>query len=130
MMSHNMKKYLFTTVIVLVSVLTLSSAYSQIVSGQTQNDITVLKSGLTIPVWSGIAPGSGDRPQDDDNSAQPTITAYLPDESKSKGTAVIICPGGAFRALSNEEAVSARWTQRTILIALDYGDPSIIYQLS
>ena len=61
-----------------------------------------------IAIWDGIAPGTANRPQDDDASARPTLTAYLPEESKSNGTAVIVCGGGAFRALSNEEPF-AKW---------------------
>lgn len=32
--------------------------------------------------------------------SEPTITVYLPEESKNVGTAVILCPGGGMRALS------------------------------
>lgn len=108
MTGHNDKKSLFTTVMVLIAASVLFSAYSQMDAGQMMTENSSVESGHTIPIWSGIAPGSGDRPQDDDANAQPVMTAYLPDESKSIGTAVIVCPGGAFRALSNEEAV-ARW---------------------
>ena len=45
------------------------------------------------------------------NVSNPTITAYFPDSSKSIGTAVIVCPGGGFRALSIEsEGIEvAKW---------------------
>src|SRR5258707_3649636 len=45
------------------------------------------------------------------NIARPTLTAYLPDPSVATGTAVIICPGGAFHYLSIElEGTEvARW---------------------
>jgi acetyl esterase/lipase len=45
------------------------------------------------------------------NIAQPTLTAYLPDPSTATGTAVVICPGGAFNFLSIElEGTEvARW---------------------
>jgi acetyl esterase/lipase len=36
------------------------------------------------------------------NIAQPTLTAYLPAPAVANGTAVIICPGGAFHFLSIE----------------------------
>ena len=36
------------------------------------------------------------------NVAQPTLTAYLPDPAKVNGTAVIVCPGGAFHFLAYE----------------------------
>jgi acetyl esterase/lipase len=45
------------------------------------------------------------------NIAQPTLTAYLPDPSIATGTAVVVCPGGAFNFLSIElEGTDvARW---------------------
>ena len=36
------------------------------------------------------------------NVAQPTLTAYLPDPQIATGTAVIVCPGGAFHFLAYE----------------------------
>src|SRR5262245_25318453 len=36
------------------------------------------------------------------NVANPTLTVFPPDPAKANGTAVIICPGGAFIALSIE----------------------------
>jgi acetyl esterase/lipase len=43
--------------------------------------------------------------------SQPTLTAYLPDPASANKTAVIICPGGGFYALSiNSEGVDvAKW---------------------
>ncbi|MBN1972939.1 MAG: alpha/beta hydrolase fold domain-containing protein [Sedimentisphaerales bacterium] len=99
---------------VLITALTLLSAFSQMVAGQMPSQSPAADSRLTISIWSDIAPGSGGRPQDDDASVQPTMTAYLPDESKSNGTAVIVCPGGAFRALSNEESVALWLNQQGI----------------
>src|SRR6185295_3702730 len=45
------------------------------------------------------------------NVAQPTLTVYAPEAAISTGTAVIICPGGGFHALSiNSEGVDvAKW---------------------
>jgi acetyl esterase/lipase len=45
------------------------------------------------------------------NVVQPTLTAYLPEASVSTGTAVIVCPGGGFHALSiNSEGIDvAKW---------------------
>ncbi|MBS1812859.1 MAG: alpha/beta hydrolase, partial [Acidobacteria bacterium] len=45
------------------------------------------------------------------NVVNPTLTAYLPDPATANGTAVIICPGGAFHALSiNSEGNDvAKW---------------------
>jgi acetyl esterase/lipase len=60
-----------------------------------------------IPLWD-AAPASAIAPQ---TGPPPSITAYLPQESKATGTAVIVCPGGAFRALSwSDEGVQvAKW---------------------
>ena len=45
------------------------------------------------------------------NVSQPTLTAYLADPAIRNGTSVIICPGGAFHALSiNSEGIDvAKW---------------------
>src|SRR3954447_26736959 len=45
------------------------------------------------------------------NVSRPTLTVFTPDSISSTGTAVIICPGGAFHALSIEkEGVDvAKW---------------------
>lgn len=77
-----------------------------------------------VPVWPGAAPGSEDWTQEEveyrngwdhkrmvRNIVRPTLFAYLPDPSKAVGTAVIICPGGAFRFLSweSEGTEVAEW---------------------
>jgi acetyl esterase/lipase len=45
------------------------------------------------------------------NVSQPTLTAYLPDPAIATGTAVIVCPGGAyhFLAFEHEGIDVARW---------------------
>ncbi len=45
------------------------------------------------------------------NVVNPTLTVFLPEADKANGTAVIICPGGGFHALSiNSEGVDvAKW---------------------
>ncbi len=45
------------------------------------------------------------------NVADPTLTVFKPDPAKANGTAVVICPGGAFFALSidSEGNDVARW---------------------
>ena len=68
-----------------------------------------------IPLWPGGAPGSEDWTQQEQvsvmpqgglkvirNVSQPTLTAYLPDPQIATGTAVIVCPGGAFHFLAYE----------------------------
>jgi acetyl esterase/lipase len=49
-------------------------------------------------LWPDGAPGAkGDRPED-----KPTLTVFLPDESKAVGTAVVICPGGGYGGLATD----------------------------
>ena len=45
------------------------------------------------------------------NVTQPTLIAYLPEAGTASGTAVVICPGGGFHALSiNSEGIDvAKW---------------------
>jgi acetyl esterase/lipase len=45
------------------------------------------------------------------NIVQPTLTAYLPDPARATGTAVIVCPGGAFHflAIEHEGTDVASW---------------------
>ncbi len=67
----------------------------------------------TIPLYRGTAPGSESwthREQENRNQlwqtrvvfnvAQPTLTVFTPDPAKVNGTAVVICPGGGYHALS------------------------------
>lgn len=78
-----------------------------------------------IPLWQGGAPGSEDWTQQEKESfspppnsfrnvrnvTQPTLTAFLPHPSQATGTAVVVCPGGAFHALAfDHEGIDvARW---------------------
>ncbi|MEX2235464.1 MAG: GDSL-type esterase/lipase family protein [Cyclobacteriaceae bacterium] len=77
-----------------------------------------------IPLYSGKAPGSekwdwqeAEMYSDDwqtrvvYNVSTPTLTAYLPPAATANGTAVVICPGGAFHALSiDTEGIDvAKW---------------------
>jgi acetyl esterase/lipase len=76
-----------------------------------------------IPLWPGGAPGSEGWTQQEQasiippglkvvrNVVRPTLTAYLPDRAAANGTAVIVCPGGAFHFLSidMEGTDVARW---------------------
>ncbi len=77
-----------------------------------------------IPLWPDGAPGSEDWPQHETESfmppanfrvirnvAQPTLTAYFPKPTDANGTAVIICPGGAFHflAIAHEGTDVAAW---------------------
>ena len=77
-----------------------------------------------IRLYAGPAPGSEDWKQTEQenrtnlwktrlvfNVANPTLTVFQPEAGKANGTAVIICPGGAFFALSidSEGFDVARW---------------------
>ncbi len=77
-----------------------------------------------IPLYDGAAPGSEswtwNEAENDGNLwktkvvynvSHPTLTVFAPDSMSSTGTAIIICPGGAFHALSiNSEGYDvANW---------------------
>ena len=77
-----------------------------------------------IPLYPGVAPGSTAEsyPEKEyfsktwntqvvSNVTKPTLTVYKPAAASSNGTAVVICPGGGFMALSiNSEGVDvAKW---------------------
>jgi len=77
-----------------------------------------------IPLYEGQAPGSESWNWNEAtyqneafnlnivyNVSQPTLTAFLPDEGKANGTAIIVAPGGAFHILSieSEGYAVARW---------------------
>lgn len=77
-----------------------------------------------IQLYNGAAPGSENwtwnEAENDNNSWQtkvmynvshPTLTVFAPDSMQSTGTAVVICPGGGFHALSiNSEGFDvAKW---------------------
>jgi len=69
-----------------------------------------------IPLYPGAAPGSetwtwNEKETDKNlfnerivyNVSHPTITAFIPDSVVANGTAIIICPGGAFQILSIDQ---------------------------
>jgi acetyl esterase/lipase len=78
-----------------------------------------------ILLWPGTAPGeTGDIPQEKEepirpgdttiritNVTRPTLEVFLPPAEKNNGTAVLICPGGAYRILAyNKEGTEvAHW---------------------
>ena len=77
-----------------------------------------------IPLYPGAAPGSESWTQQERqyystawkteivaNVVRPTLLAYLPAKARATGTAVVICPGGGFYALSiNSEGIEvAKW---------------------
>jgi|GEM_PF-55517 len=77
-----------------------------------------------VPLYEGPAPGSSSWDWQESESlkngwntrvvynvTQPTLSVFLPEAGKANGTSVVICPGGAFRALSieSEGFDVARW---------------------
>ena len=75
--------------------------------------LTALAQEKVIRLYPGPAPGSEDWKQQERenrtnqwetrvvyNVAQPTLTVFQAEPAKANGTAVVICPGGAFVALS------------------------------
>ena len=76
-----------------------------------------------IPIWPGAAPGSESWTQKETefpspdkqtwvrNVVTPTLTVYLPPQGKANGTAVVVCPGGAFLFLAwtHEGTQVAEW---------------------
>jgi acetyl esterase/lipase len=88
---------------------------------------TFVNAQNVIPLYNGKAPGSEKWTWNEKakyygmfqdtivyNVAQPTLTAYLPDSTIANGTAVIICPGGAFHQLSigSEGSWVAKWLNK------------------
>jgi acetyl esterase/lipase len=83
-------------------------------------------SAQTINLWPGVAPGSENWTQKEtvasdtpvgtiiNNVVTPTLTAFLPEKSKSTGTGIIVAPGGACIALAIdlEGNEVARWLQK------------------
>ena len=85
---------------------------------------TCASAQTVIPLYSGKAPGSEKWDWQEAemysdlwqtrvvyNVSSPTLTAYLPPPAAANGTAVIICPGGGFHALSidSEGIEVAQW---------------------
>ncbi len=80
---------------------------------------------MSIPLWPGAPPGTEDWSHQEQettgvplfgirvvrNIVRPDLIAYLPDPATASGTAVIVCPGGAFHilAIDHEGHDVARW---------------------
>jgi len=79
-----------------------------------------------IRLWEGKAPGSEGWTHQEvsttsangivaiRNVVDPSLSVYLPEPSSSTGIAVVVCPGGAFRALSleGEGVAAAKWLNK------------------
>jgi len=77
-----------------------------------------------VQLYNGTAPGSENFTQKEVeytqfggrmvcNVVNPSLTVFIPEESKANGTAVIVAPGGGFRFLTwdNEGTKVAEWLQ-------------------
>lgn len=86
--------------------------------------VIALAQDKVIRLYEGPAPGSENWKQEEKENAQnmwqtrvvynvanPTLTVFSPEKEKENGTAIVICPGGAFHALSiDSEGIDvARW---------------------
>jgi acetyl esterase/lipase len=86
--------------------------------------LTVVAQQEVVPLYPGAARGSENWKQQETelrsnlwqtpivfNVSKPTLTVFRPDPAKANGTAVVICPGGGFIALSieSEGFQVARW---------------------
>src|SRR5262245_42188742 len=61
-----------------------------------QTAVPILQEPQTIPLWADGAPAAlGTAPDD-----VPTLTVYMPPDTSGPMTAVIVAPGGGYRALS------------------------------
>jgi acetyl esterase/lipase len=95
-----------------------------LIAGLLLITVDLLFAQEVIPLYAGAAPGSEDWDWSEKenfskawntqvvyNVSKPTLTVYKPDPAKANGTAVVVCPGGGFQALSiNSEGVDvAKW---------------------
>ena len=87
-----MTNFMMTRTIVLA--LLLISGAARV--GRPQTPAPILQEPQTIPLWEGQTPGAlGSAPED-----VPTLTIYMPPSTTGPMTAVIVAPGGGYRALS------------------------------
>ncbi|MCM3879669.1 MAG: alpha/beta hydrolase [Vicinamibacterales bacterium] len=76
-------------VFAVVGLLGASSAWAQVPA-------PILQEPVTLPLWNGAAPGAVGSAAED----IPTLTVYMPPNTTGPMTAVIVAPGGGYRALS------------------------------
>jgi acetyl esterase/lipase len=65
-------------------------------SAWAQAPAPILQEPVTLPLWNGAAPGAVGNAAED----IPTLTVYMPPNTTGPMTAVIVAPGGGYRALS------------------------------
>jgi acetyl esterase/lipase len=82
---------MFSRIVFSAAVIAISAS-----SAFAQNAPPIVQEPQTIPLWQGRAPGAlGDAAED-----VPTLTIYMPPNTTGPMTAVIVAPGGGYRALS------------------------------
>ena len=75
-------------------------ALATLTAAQAQQPPLPIKDGQVVPLWSGTPPGA----LGTDESDIPALTVYLPRTMTVSTPAMIVCPGGSYRALaSNHE---------------------------
>ena len=117
-----MRKKSFSTILVMLIVLAVSPAYSQMAGDQPSAEDAEIQTKPAFPIWPGKAPGSEDWTFSErviegpggsktySNVVTPTLTVYLPDAAEANGVAIILCPGGAMRMLGFAEPErTAEW---------------------
>src|SRR6185295_15467810 len=86
----------FASNVIRRAVLGLMAAAALVSNAAAQTPTPILQEPQTIPLWQERAPGAlGDAPED-----VPTLTIYMPPNTAGPMTAVIVAPGGSYRALS------------------------------
>lgn len=82
-----------------LAILAFAVAAARSVAAQPPPPLPI-QDGQVIPLWSGAAPGA----LGSDEADIPAITVYLPRTVAPNTPAVVVCPGGGYRALaSNHE---------------------------
>jgi acetyl esterase/lipase len=126
-------------VVVLVSAAILC-AHVPIAAMQAKTPSAPPSIAEVVPLWSegvpGLLPNAGPEVEADarvSNVHTPTLTAYLASETKRNGTAVIVCPGGAYErlAIDKEGTTVAAWLNSLGISAFvlkyrlkEYGHPA------
>ena len=83
----------------LLAILTLAAVAVSSVAAQPLPPLPI-QDGQVLPLWSGAAPGA----LGSDDTDIPVVTVYLPRTVAANTPAVVVCPGGSYRALaSNHE---------------------------
>src|SRR6185503_6340147 len=75
-------------------------ALATLIGVQAQQQPLPIRDGQVLPLWTGAAPNA----LGTDETDIPALTVYLPRTMTAATPAMIVCPGGSYRALaSNHE---------------------------